>query len=272
MKMSAKSVFATMFGIVVLGLVFLIPNDSRDENEPTERIVIRIGDRPDMDPAEMRQEIVQEYHDEVIKLMRRASQDYPVPYVRTTLSEIIQGIDQKKIVLATVMEYGGSADERRDSHAMFRHTNNGRPMIVLFMMNNGSVVERIAEELGSRQTDVMDPPLMDWYVTLFVHEWIHKQHGHRYDATVTVPIHMQQESEAWFETCAKVMEPAAQQGRFQVPLNLELAYAYACYKASGKDMTKEPWQAFVKYIAIGGPVYEVQILCLPPSFHKSSTP
>ena len=264
---NVKTVMKYMLaGVLVAGVVFAIFAIKNKEAEPeTIRKVIVLGPTSSASKPTEAKESVNQYQGAVIALMRQASHEYPVPYVREQLSEIFNGLDRGDIVIGTVLSYDSDDGNHHDPHAMLRHTADGRPMIVLFMLSNAVVINRAAEELGTSESAILDPALMDWYVTVFVHEWLHNKHGHRYDKSVTLPIHMCQESEAWFDTFANIIEPALAHGRFHVPLNLELAYGYACYKASGKDMKQAPWQAFVKWIAVHGPDEDVERLCLPPS-------
>ncbi len=190
-------------------------------------------------------EDVGEYQDQVITMLRQASVEYPVPYVREQLVEILRGVDNKSVVIANVF----AADPAYDGlHARFRRTEDGRPMIQFFFKSNARFVMDLADRLGTDESGVLDPLLMDWFVFVTVHEWTHYKLGHRYDAGVDLATHMRQESEAWADGFAKVVAPAIQRGRFSFPLSNEIVYGFVCFKAAHGCVTHPAWQAFVRAI------------------------
>ena len=200
----------------------------------------------------------------VINLLRQASREYPVPYVREQLREVVRGVDDKSVVIATIFTTEPAYEHL---YARFRKTPNGRPMIEYYLSAIARFSESLAKQLGTIESAVIDPLYMDWYVQITIHEWTHYKRGHRYNNGVTPEIHAQQESEAWANVFENVVYPAIQQGRFSHPLGEEVSYGYFCWLKASGDTEHPAWKAFVKLVAANGTIEDVEG-CLPQQVTK----
>lgn len=216
--------------------------------------VVWIDGRTQDDHAASLEQALEDYHKAVLNTLRRASTEYPVPYVREQLAEILRGVDQRGIVVAT---FYTSDPGYEHLYARFRRTEDDRPMIQIFFTAQARFVQDFIERIGTDTSEVVDPLLTDWYVATILHEWVHYKRGHRYDEAVTPEIHLQQESEAWATIFERVVYPAIRERRFSFPLDDGIVYGYACWVAANGDTKHPAWKAFMRFTEGNAPLEEL---------------
>lgn len=248
--MSVRSFAST----AILGSLVACSNGSTGSDS-----VRTITPQPEAEQPETLAGAIGDYHREILALLESARMEYPVPYVRQQLEEILAGVADGSVVVETIL-----TTEPAYSHlyARYRTLPDGRPVIQYFFMAGASFVAALVAQVQSMDRSVIDPLLTDWYVHVTLHEWSHYRLGHRFDESVTPAIHARQESEAWATVLEHVIHPAIQFSRFTVPLGDEVVYGYACWIAANGYTVHPAWQAFVQWITHEGPAEALEPLCV----------
>lgn len=255
--MSKKSLFsAGLLAALIsaISVLMLIRKDCGSQQETSAEAKITVKDSEATN-------IMHDFLKEFVAILRKAKSDYPVPYVREQLDEILSGFDKRKVVFAAI---ASAKSKERHIYARLEYTKNGFPLIELYILPIAKYIKELADYMDSRnKCQNIDALLTDWFVALAIHEWTHHKLRHSGDEYLPMAQHLRQESEAWANVLGNVVEPAMRHGRFATIIGDEYPYGLACYRAAKKNTADPLWQAFVYWIAADGPDDELAN-CFPP--------
>lgn len=162
-------------------------------------------------------------------------ENYPVPAVRTQLVELIGHLRSERIVLGHRSSLSWESDSAT-AHAL--RADDGRLVIAL-------EVRPFMEAWPVWQSAGIAE---DSLAALLLHEYYHvlRHLGTDLSQGDTLEARRRDESEAWFYTCAAVLQPMLDAGRFPGnQMHGPSATAYNAYYLSGGDPESPIWTAMI---------------------------
>ena len=199
-------------------------------------------DQADRRLDEERLAVVKQMERGVVSLLRGAEHDYPVPYVRTTLKELFDGVVSKNTILLSNYDTNKETD---GYWALYMKAEDGRPMVILMLRYISEHIGDLAEKDDNGDPLMSDDDFQDWLVFFVVHEWYHSKHARIGVEDPDGSIRRQNESEAWYDGYRNVIMPARAQGRFEHPLSEHAIIGLQCYVKAHGDPEHPAWKSFI---------------------------
>jgi len=180
-------------------------------------------------------------------LLRDASKNYPVPYVRDTLTALFEAVARQEAEIVFVSR----AQPAYINHwARFRQRSNGRMTIEI---NQAHIISSFASVPRKDAGALTDRDFEDWLVLFVTKEWYRLKHAIDPEDLKAVrgpafPLGEYLtllESTAWAGGYTDVIVPGKRAGRFRFPLSLGGAMSVYCLQKTGGEYRHPEWGAFI---------------------------